>query len=348
MPRGNECGIETRYLGTVGMTRIDRLFQHLQRLPLLGLGAQRRRILPLAAAALLICTAVVIGVAVLPPVDPLDPAGEGIVLVPQLGPAATNVLLGLVVLGTLGLGAVAVAYLIVALRHGRNRYAAGNSPPWRAIIIIVLGMLLFYLAVAMVLSLLVLPEEEARRPPVPEEDGEGEEQEEEPEPEPEPLDDGLTAATRARRSRIILITLLAVGFAAVGYFAMRLMRATPEADPVEAERLSEELRRDLAEATELAIAELEAEADFRRAVIGCWAFLELALARHEHPRPRHHTPLEYVRALVVELPALPARALLELTGRYELARFSEHDITRGDRDTALRCLHDIRHTLSLA
>ena len=125
------------------------------------------------------------------------------------------------------------------------------------------------------------------------------------------------------------------------------MRATPEADPVE-EKLSEELRRDLAEATELAIAELEAEQDFRRAVIGCWAYLEMALARNEHPREAHHTPLEFIRALVLDLPALPARALLELATRYEVARFSEHAISRGDRDTALRCLHDIRGRLKAA
>ena len=333
----------------VGMTPVARLLQHAQRLPFLGPRTRSRAILPLATAALLVCAAVVIAVAVLPRVDPLDPGTADIPLVPRLGPAATDLLLALVVLGTLGLGAVAMAYLIVALRNSRIRYLAGNAPPWRIILILVVGMLLFYLAVALVLSLLVLPDEEMQRLPVPEGEGEAEEEEAEEVPEPEPLDDALTAATRARRSRIILITLLAVGFAAVAYFAVRLMRATPESDPEE-ERLSEELRRDLAEATELAIAELEADSDFRRAVIGCWAYLEVVLTRHEHPRPRHHTPLEYVRALVVELPALPARALLELelSGRYEVARFSEHAVTRDDRDTALRCLHDIRHRLSMA
>ena len=347
MPPGKARGTEIRYPGMVGMTRVDRLLQQAQRLPFLGPRTRSRAILPLATAALLVCAAVVIAVAVLPRVDPLAGGTTDIPLVPRLGPAATNLLLALVVFGTLGLGAVAMAYLIVALRNSRIRYLAGNAAPWRIILILVVGMLLFYLAVALVLSLLVLPDEEMQRPPVPEGDGEAEEEDELEEPEPEPPEDGLTAATRARRSRVILLTLLAAGFAAVAYFAVRLMRATPENEPEE-ERLSEELRRDLAKATELAIAELEADPDFRRAVIGCWAYLELALARHEHPRSHHHTPLEYVRVLVVELPALPARALLELTGRYEVARFSEHAVTRDDRDTALRCLHDIRHRLSTA
>lgn len=330
------------------MTRLDRWLRQAQRLPFLGPRANSRAVLPVAAGALLVCAAVVIAVAALPRVDPFAAAGSaGIPLVPQLGAAATNLLLVLVGLGTLGLGAVAVAYLINALRNNRIRYLAGNAPPWRIILILVAGMLLFYLAVAFVLSLLVLPETAPGQPPLAE--GEGEE-EEEPAAEEAPAaeaEETLTAATRARRSRILLITLLAVGFAAVAYFALRLMRAAPEREP-EQTGLAEPLRRDLAAAAELAIAELEADSNFRRAVIGCWAYLELALARHEHPRPRHHTPLEYVRSLVAELPALPAPALLELTGRYEVARFSEHAITRGDRDTALRCLHDIRARLSLA
>lgn len=331
------------------MIRLDRLLQQAQRLPFLGPRANSRAVLPVAAGALLVCAAVVIAVAALPRVDPFAAgAAAAIPLMPQLGAAATNLLLALVALATLGLGAVAVAYLLNALRHNRIRYLAGNAPPWRIILILVVGMLLFYLAVAFVLSLLVLPEEAPRQPPLAEGDGEEEEEPdlEEQQPEAEPADT-LTAATRARRSRVLLITALAVGFAAIAYFALRLMRATPESEPEQA-GLAEPLRRDLAAAAELAIAELEADSDFRRAVIGCWAYLELALARHEHPRPRHHTPLEYVRALVAELPALPAPALLELTGRYEVARFSEHAITRSDRDTALRCLHDIRHRLSLA
>ena len=328
------------------MTPVDRLLQHARRLPYLGPRANSRSILPLATAALLVCTAVVIVVAGLPRVDPLAAEAADIPLVPRLGPGATNLLLALVVLATFGLGAVAVAWLIVALRDNRIRYRAGNAPPWRIILIMVGGFVLMYFLMALVISLLAFPEEEPLQLPL--QEGEAEEQEEEVLDE-QPVEelDPLTAATRARRSRIILVTLLAVGFAAAAYFAARLMRATPESEPEE-ERLSEELRRDLAEAAELAIAELEADPDFRRAVIGCWAYLEMALARHEHPRPRHHTPLEYVRALVVELTALPGPALLELAGRYEVARFSEHSITRDDRDTALRCLHDIRHRLRLA
>ena len=249
----------------------------------------------------------------------------------------------LLAIATLGLGALAMAYLIVALGGNRNRYARGTALPWRIIIVMVAGMLVFYFLVALLLSFIAVPEEQEQRLPLTEGDGEAVE-EEEIEEVPEPVDDPLSAATRARRSRIILLGLLAVGFAAAIYFAVRLMRAEPEPEPVE-EKLSEELRRDLAAATELAIAELEAEQDFRRAVIGCWAYLEMALARNEHPRAPHHTPLEFIRALVIDLPALPARALLELTTRYEVARFSEHAISRGDRDTALRCLHDIRGQL---
>ena len=329
------------------MISVDQVLRYVRRLPLIGPQVGRRRILPLATAALLACTALVIAVTVLPRLDPLATAGAGgIAMIPRLGGAGTTLLVVLLGVATLGLGALAMAYLIVALGGSRNRYARGNALPWRIIIMIVVGMLVFYFLVALVLSFLAMPDEAEQRVPLAEGDGE-EAEEEEVEPLPEPVDDPLTAATRARRSRIILLSLLAVGFAAAAYFAIRLMRATPEADPVE-EKLSEELRRDLAAATELAIAELEAEQDFRRAVIGCWAYLEMALARHEHPRAAHHTPLEYTRALVLDLPALPARALLQLAVRYEVARFSEHAISRADRDTALHSLHDIRRNLTAA
>ena len=330
------------------MISVDQLLRYARRLPLIGPQVGRRRILPLATAALLACTALVIAVTVLPRLDPLAASGAGgIAMIPRLGGAGTTLLVVLLGVATLGLGALAMAYLIVALGGSRNRYARGNALPWRIIIMIVVGMLVFYFLVALVLSFLAMPDEAEQRVPLAEGDGEAAEEEEEVEQPPEPVDDPLTAATRARRSRIILLSLLAVGFAAAAYFAIRLMRATPEAEPVE-EKLSEELRRDLAAATELAIAELKAEQDFRRAVIGCWAYLEMALARHEHPRAAHHTPLEYTRSLVLDLPALPARALLQLAVRYEVARFSEHAISRADRDTALHSLHDIRRNLTAA
>ena len=332
------------------MIDADRLLRYARRLPLVGPEVGRRRILPLAVAALLACTALVIAVAVLPRSGPLaapaTPGTAGIAMIPDLGGAATSLLVILLGIATLGLGALAMAYLIAALGGKRNRYARGAALPWRIIILMVVGMMVFYFLVALMLSFIAVPEEEPGQRPLVEGDGE-EVEEEEVEPLPEPVDDPLSAATRARRSRIILIGLLAVGFGAAIYFAVRLMRAEPEAEPVE-EKLSEELRRDLAEAAELAIAELEAEQDFRRAVIGCWAYLETALARNEHPREAHLTPLEYIRALVIDLPALPARSLLQLATRYEVARFSEHAITRGDRDTALHSLHDIRRNLRAA
>lgn len=326
---------------TKGITIVNQVLRYAQRLPFMGSGPGRRRILPLATAGIVVCVALVIAVVALPHVDPLDAQSDSIALVPRLDTGLVNLLLGLVVLATLGVGTLATAYLIVALR-GRRTQVAGNSPPWRAIIVTVLAMLLFYFAMAFVLSLLVLPDDEVGGPPFTQAaEGEAEEQEAPAAPEPE---DELTAATRARRSRLLLVVALVIGFAAAGYFAVRLMRATPEAEPIQ-EGLPEELRRDLAAATELAIEQLAREPDYRRAVIGCWAYLETALARHNHARPRHHTPLEYVRALVVDVPALPARALVRLAGRYEVARFSVHLVTREDRDTALSCLHDIRHKL---
>ena len=113
------------------MTRVDRWLQHARRLPLLGPRAGSRDILPLAMAALLVCAALVIAVAALPRLDPVAAAGAaGIPLVPRLGAAATNLLLLLVALGTLGLGAPAMAYLIVALKISNYHIKDSLNQSW--------------------------------------------------------------------------------------------------------------------------------------------------------------------------------------------------------------------------
>ena len=66
-----------------------------------------------------------------------------------------------------------MAYLVVALGGSRNRYARGNALPWRIIIMMVAGMLVFYFLVALLLSFIAVPEEAERRLPLEEGDGEG-------------------------------------------------------------------------------------------------------------------------------------------------------------------------------
>ena len=159
--------------------------------------------------------------------------------------------------------------------------------------------------------------------------------------EPEYLETETTSATSARRSRILLTTVLTVGFLSLIYFAIRLMKTT-EANAPKEKILPEKLRQELVEAAKLA----QTDPDFRRAVIGCWAYLETALKNHKYPRPRHYTPLEYIRSLAGQLPQLPASSLLEFTGLYEIARFSEHPVSYSDRDIALRNVKEIHRILS--
>jgi hypothetical protein len=90
--------------------------------------------------------------------------------------------------------------------------------------------------------------------------------------------------------------------------------------------------------------ELRRETDPRVAIIKIYRNFERALAVASMPRPAWQTPVEFMRAALAKLP-LPGDAVRELTGLFELARFSDHPVGAGDREDAWRSLLDIRAAL---
>jgi hypothetical protein len=87
--------------------------------------------------------------------------------------------------------------------------------------------------------------------------------------------------------------------------------------------------------------ELRAEADPRRAIVGCYRSFQGAAARARVPRRPWHTPLEFMREALGLLP-LPRPALGVLTALFERARFSHHRLGPRDRDAALAALVELR------
>ena len=59
----------------------------------------------------------------------------------------------------------------------------------------------------------------------------------------------------------------------------------------------------------------------------------------------HQTPMEYMHAVLDEGPGLPERALLDLTGLFEVAKFSTHKVGKLERDHALALLKEIHGQL---
>ncbi len=100
----------------------------------------------------------------------------------------------------------------------------------------------------------------------------------------------------------------------------------------------------LRDAVEEGLADLESEADPRRAVIAAYARMERALAGVGLPRARHETALEYVDRLLVRLGAHgpTARRLTEL---FQVAKFSDHVIDAGMQREAIGALVELRDDL---
>ena len=89
---------------------------------------------------------------------------------------------------------------------------------------------------------------------------------------------------------------------------------------------------------------LLAERDPRRAVIGAYVAMERAMARQGWARRPHEAPTEYLAHV---LGVAPSRAgdLDELVGLYEFARFSEHTVTDGMRESAVAVVRRLRMDL---
>jgi hypothetical protein len=119
----------------------------------------------------------------------------------------------------------------------------------------------------------------------------------------------------------------------------RLLRRR-KAVPLEGASVAEDLAAEMTDAIE----DLEAEPDARRAVIAAYARMEAVLARHGLRRLPSETPLEYLRRILLGLTAR-ADAVTRLTGLFEQAKFSLHDIDATMKRDAIGALKEIRDDL---
>jgi Domain of unknown function (DUF4129) len=99
--------------------------------------------------------------------------------------------------------------------------------------------------------------------------------------------------------------------------------------------------------------DLEREPDPRRAVIGAWARMEAGLAAAGVPRRPSEAPFEYAArvlrtALAPAVGPLRPDSVHRLTGLFERAKFSRHDIGEADRDQAIAALRAVRRELAEA
>jgi hypothetical protein len=103
-------------------------------------------------------------------------------------------------------------------------------------------------------------------------------------------------------------------------------------------------RSPLADAVDESLEDLRQEADARAAIIRCYGRFERVLARSRVPRRPWQTPTEYMRGALLRLP-LPAEPVRQLTGLFEVARFSDQPLGERERDAAWDALRSIRASL---
>jgi hypothetical protein len=101
----------------------------------------------------------------------------------------------------------------------------------------------------------------------------------------------------------------------------------------------------LQRAVDLALSDLDADSDPRRAVLRCFAHLDAALAQAGCARRMAETAREHGDR-AAQLLGPGAEAAARLVERFEHARYGSKPVTEQDRSDALRALRDVRAALA--
>ncbi len=104
------------------------------------------------------------------------------------------------------------------------------------------------------------------------------------------------------------------------------------------------LEEEIVATLETTIEDLRGERDPRRAVIAAYAQMERTFARHGLSRARSEAPFEYLARILRDLDVRDD-AVRTLTGLFEYAKFSRHEIDGGMKENAIAALLAIRDDL---
>jgi len=142
---------------------------------------------------------------------------------------------------------------------------------------------------------------------------------------------------------VFWIAVAAAAVMATAFVITRRRRKRRSSNQLVASSVTEDLVASMSDA----IDDLEAEPDARRAVIAAYARMEGVFARHGMHRLASETPVEYLRRLLLGLTSR-ADAVTRLTGLFERAKFSRHEIDGTMKQDAINALRAIRDDLQPA
>ena len=151
------------------------------------------------------------------------------------------------------------------------------------------------------------------------------------------------AADTVAQASDILLVLIAVGFVAAIAWMAKMRDLETEVD-IKRPPIPAEFEAELIDAMSEASVELATSDDPRGGVISAYATLERVLASRSHRREASETAAEHVRRVLAALP-VDAEPIVELGRLYDLARFSDVEITVGQQHEARAALDRARREL---
>jgi hypothetical protein len=156
-------------------------------------------------------------------------------------------------------------------------------------------------------------------------------------PLPEGDGDVQTVSDQTRNSLAALVAMGAIAVAVLVWTRRRLVQ-------VPGTTSQPALESDIAPALDIATSHLLEGSDPRTSVLAAYASLESSLAKQGRQRELSETPTEHLARVLRELPQVSGPAV-QLGRLYELARFSDHSITREDQLAAAQALDRARQDL---
>lgn len=294
------------------------------------IASERRRLLALGLAVTLLSALVALASR-----SSSDPGGEGRA---NAGPVIA--LLHMIEIAAIAVELFALLILVVIFRLSRARAEEGEDElyreprrlPWAVKLLIVALPLLQIGAVMFALYRIAgqtpEPEPAALAPPRP------------------PVAGGFFEQVTASLGLAWWEVAIAVALAAAAFIAViRFFRAPPPPPFPEPEEPRH--ARALVSAVAAGLRDARLEPDPRRAVIAAYATMEGMLAAQGLPRRAVEAPLEYMGRLFAEL-EIRGDAIRTLTDLFELARFSNHEISPATKERAISALEVIENDLQLA
>ena len=155
-----------------------------------------------------------------------------------------------------------------------------------------------------------------------------------------------------RRTRILALCIAIAASAISIFLGIRYARSV-RSEPMQLEGGETDLfRRELLDTARSVLQRLVEQGDDRSAVIAAYAMVEDTFSRTGYARHESQTPKEFFSEVMLSTDVISTEAgrgaLVDLAALYEIAKFSDHPISHGERIRAISLVESVERQLSLS